>query len=99
LAYGDIVLNTLRLNSHKYYDLGLEVLFYIPLCICAIADFAGKKLTLRTPFLIYSYLLPFFIFCYLIYSNRIFENDRWISCLIFFFFSLLTLRTHYLVIP
>ncbi|RWU08607.1 acyltransferase family protein [Pedobacter chitinilyticus] len=92
LAYGDIIFKMLKLNSEKDHVLGLGILFYLPLCICALADFSGKTLPFKKLLLAISYALPAIIFCYLINSNRIFENDRWISCLIFYLLSILTYR-------
>ncbi len=87
-AIGLVFLKGLNLESKINHGLGLEILWYLPLCILVISDIAGRKLPYRLYFQTITYLMPIVLIFYLVITERLMEDTRWISSTIFYLLSL-----------
>lgn len=85
LGVGKIILNFIGFPSNN----GLSYLFDLPFCLMVMASLTNNNNTFLKINKAFTYLLPLIIFSYLIATHRVFEDIRWIMCLIFWALSLL----------
>jgi len=85
LGVGVIILHVFRVNSNTNFNW----LFDLPFCLMVMGVLTQKDdLLLRINKFI-TYAIPAVIFIYLLLNNRIFEDTRWVMCLIFWICSLI----------
>jgi peptidoglycan/LPS O-acetylase OafA/YrhL len=85
LDIGQIVIRTIGIKNHSAFSWLMD----IPFCLMVMCILTGRDNTFLKYNKVLCYLLPVFIFIFLIIHNRIFENLRWIMCLIYWLLSLL----------
>lgn len=85
LGIGKIILNTMHINTFN----NINWLFDLPFCLMIITTLTGYSNLLFKLNKIFCYSAPAIIFMYLLVSHRIFENERWWMCAIFWGLSLL----------
>jgi peptidoglycan/LPS O-acetylase OafA/YrhL len=85
LGLGEIILHVLKINSIT----GINWLFDIPFCIMIMSILVQKESVFFRFNKLLCYTLPAIVFIYLILNNRIFEDLRWIMCLIFWLLSII----------
>ncbi|RYY07803.1 MAG: acyltransferase [Sphingobacteriaceae bacterium] len=88
LEIGAIILHVFNLHLNTNFNW----IFDIPFCIMIMGMLTNTSNLFLKMNKIFCYTLPIVIFIYLILHNRIFENERWIMCLVFWIFSLLLYR-------
>lgn len=79
LGIGKIILNTLQIKSNNNFNW----LFDLPFGYMILASLTGIKNTITSFNKVLCYLFPALVFIYLAFTHRIFEDLRWIMCLIF----------------
>ena len=84
LGIGVIILHIVYI----YATTGLNWLFDLPFCIMIICILTGKDNIFLRFNKIFCYVIPAFVFAYLLLNQRLFENERWIMCFIFWILSL-----------
>jgi len=84
LGLGMIILNLFKLKSNT----NINWLFDLPFCVMLMGTLLGHKGKLLNVIKFGSYFIPFVIFTYLALNGRIFENERWTICLLFWIISL-----------
>jgi peptidoglycan/LPS O-acetylase OafA/YrhL len=90
LCQTHLVLGTMILHFIGIHNLdSLGSLFYMPFCFLVMYTLVGKDSTFLRFNKVLSYALPGFVFIYLIITNRLTEDIRWIICLIYWLLALL----------
>jgi peptidoglycan/LPS O-acetylase OafA/YrhL len=84
LDLGVIILHIIGMHS----ETNISVLFDIPFCLMIMCILTAKDNAFLRFNKILCYLLPSVVFVYLILNHRIFEDVRWIMCLIYWLLSL-----------
>lgn len=87
LGLGQIILHTLGVKTES----SLNLLIDIPFCLMVMCILTGRGSTLIKFNKLITYLLPAFVFAFLISTHRLFEDTRWIMCFIYWLLSLLLL--------
>jgi peptidoglycan/LPS O-acetylase OafA/YrhL len=85
LGIGVIVLHVLKINSTTNFNW----LFDIPFCLMIMSTLTNTSSIFLQFNKFACYMLPATVFTYLIFQYRIFENERWTMCLIFWICALL----------
>jgi peptidoglycan/LPS O-acetylase OafA/YrhL len=85
LGVGEIILHTLGIHSPT----NINWLFDIPFCLMIMCILTAKDNAFLRFNKILCYSLPACVFLFLIFNHRIFEDLRWIMCLIYWLLSLL----------
>ncbi|MGI4019961.1 MAG: acyltransferase family protein [Janthinobacterium lividum] len=85
LGIGVIVLHLLKLDSNTNFNW----LFDIPFCLMIMGILTNTNNAFFKINKIFCYIIPSVVFLYLILQHRIFENERWTMCLIFWIGALL----------
>lgn len=86
LGVGEMVMHILGIY-HSY----VGVLFNLIFCLMVMGKLTNSDNLLLKINNIVCYLMPFFVFAYLLHQHRIFEDTRWVMSLIFWVLSLLFL--------
>jgi len=84
LGLGEVILHVINL----YPKSNINWLFDLPFCIMVIGVLTGKDNRFFRINKLLSYILPACVFAFLILHNRLFEDIRWIMCIIFWVLSL-----------
>ncbi len=74
-------------NIHSNYK--FDSLFFLPFCLMVMSILTQKDNVFFRVNKIICYLTPAILFAYLALHHRLFENERWIMCLIFWILSLI----------
>ncbi len=85
LGLGMIIMNLTRISSTNNFNW----LFDLPFCIMILASLTATENLFIKINKLFVYALPGLLFIYLAIEKRIFENERWIMCLIFWGLALL----------
>ena len=85
LGIGEIVLHIL----HIYTTNNFNWLFDIPFCLMVMCFLTAKDNAFLRINKIICYVTPGVIFLFLIINHRLFENIRWIMCIVYWLLSLL----------
>ena len=85
LGIGVIILHTIGVDSNS----GFNWLFDLPFCLMIMAILTQQDNKFFRVNKIICYILPAIVFGYLIVHHRIFEDTRWVMCLIFWCLSIL----------
>ncbi|MEB0260636.1 MULTISPECIES: acyltransferase [unclassified Mucilaginibacter] len=84
LGIGQMILHTLGVYTYS----GLNWLFDIPFCLMVMSILTNRDNAFLRFNKIVCFTLPTFVFIFLIATNRIFEDVRWMMCLIYWILSL-----------
>ena len=85
LGLGEIILHTIGINSPTR----INWLFDLPFCLMVLCILTGRDNSFLRFNKILCYILPVFVFVYLLLHHRLTEDVRWIMCLIYWALSLL----------
>ena len=85
LGLGEIILHTISIRSPTI----VNFLFDLPFCLMVMCILTGRDNAFLRFNKLLSYALPACVFLYLVFAHRIFEDMRWIMCLIYYLLSLL----------
>lgn len=85
LGLDSIVFNVLKIHSNTTFHWIVNV----PFCLMIMSILTQKENTFLRYNKVLCYILPAIVFIYLILNHRIFEDLRWIMCLIFWVLSLI----------
>jgi peptidoglycan/LPS O-acetylase OafA/YrhL len=85
LGVGQMILHTFGI----YTNSGLNWLGDIPFCMMVMSVLTAKENAFLRFNKMLCFAVPAFVFLYLIINHRIFEDTRWIMCLIYWVLSLL----------
>jgi peptidoglycan/LPS O-acetylase OafA/YrhL len=85
LGIDSIVFNVLKIHSNTTF----HWIVNIPFCLMIMCTLIQKENTFLKYNKVLCYVFPAIIFIYLILNHRIFEDLRWIMCLIFWLLSLI----------
>ncbi len=85
LGLGVIILHTIGVYSNS----NLNWIFDLPFCLMIMCILTQKDNVFLRINKIMCYIVPGIVFSYLALHGRIFEDDRWIMCLIFWVLSLI----------
>ena len=85
LGLGMIIMNLTRISSTNNFNW----LFDLPFCIMILASLTSTENLFIKINKVFVYVAPGLLFIYLAFEKRIFENERWIMCLIFWILALL----------
>lgn len=88
LGIGKIILNTLHITSNS----SVNWLFDLPFCFFILATLIGIKNKWTFYNKVVCYVFPFFVFLFLAIKGRLFENERWIMCGIFWILSVVLIK-------
>lgn len=100
LSPGELILNFLNLESPNTvvnsHGLGIQSLFFLPLCIIVIAEMANLSFAWYHVLKWIVYLLPLGILIYFLIAGRMLEHIRWIIAAGFYIVSLVFLKERYI---
>ncbi len=87
-SLGKALFVSLGMDNNKY-QVGLHILFYLPLCVFIVSDLAQRKLPYKAylKFICYVIPLPFIIILYLRGQNLM--DDRWLASIISYTLAIL----------
>lgn len=85
LGMGQIILHTIGIYTHS----NLNWVFDLPFCLMVMSTLTRRDNRLLQYNKLVTYTLPVCVFIYLVITKRIFEDTRWVMCLIYWVLSLL----------
>ncbi len=85
LDLGSIIMAVIDFKSNNNFP----ALFYLPFCLLLLGQLLGYENKFLKINRIACFGVPFLFFVYLIFVGRIFENERWIMCLLFWLIAVM----------